>query len=89
MCSLQFGSGVLHGLGGESPTNAINAAVTLSLSAVVSRAITGPTPVGYRTVSKRADDRYLKNAATSFGVASDVIAGFFEGPVQVQIPNEP
>lgn len=76
---LQIGGGVLQGLGGAGYSNAINGLATLGTSAVLGRFISGPSSSGYRTVSQRASDRFLSNAATTTGGVFDTAISLLQG----------
>ncbi len=86
---LQISAGILQGLGGAGYSNAINGTFTLGTSALIGRSFAGPKTSGYRTVSQRGTDKFLKNSATVAGGTYDSLIAIIGqlGPQQKSCPS--
>ena len=86
---MQFGAGILQGLGGGGYSNSAYAAASLASGWVLARGIIGPAHSGYRTASQRANDAFLDGTATVVGGVNGTFVSFVEAaaPRQVNCPG--
>jgi RHS repeat-associated protein len=81
--ALQFGAGLMQGISGHGFGNSLSAAVTFGSAWSIAKI--APTVSGYRTVSQRASDSFLKNTAIATGGAFDALTSLLQqlGPQEV------